>query len=163
MGQLGIWRAYSNVLVGPVVTELFKLPIVVNSVDDFMAVKLTKAATDDRKTIPELTQGLFGKGFDDKGYISQTLKAALFEKELDWMTKTRKNMKKMTLDVFDKALLRKRSFIETIIDQLKNIRQIEHSRHRSVEGFLLNWLAGLTACGLQPKKPALNIAGVATV
>jgi hypothetical protein len=54
------------------------------------------------------------------------------------MTKTRKNMKKMTLDVFDKALLRKRSFIETIIDQLKNIRQIEHSRHRSVEGFLLN-------------------------
>jgi hypothetical protein len=70
-------------LVGPVVTELFKLPIVVNSVDDFMAVKLTKAATDDRKTIPELTQGLFGKGFDDKGYISQTLKAALFEKELD--------------------------------------------------------------------------------
>jgi hypothetical protein len=31
----------------------------------------------------------------------------------------------------DRLMLRKRSIIETIIDQLKNISQIEHSRHRS--------------------------------
>ena len=58
----------------------------------------------------------------------------------------------------DKILLRKRSLIETVNDQLKNISQIEHTRHRSPQNFLINLLAGISAYGLQPKKPSLNLS-----
>nr|WP_282916171.1 transposase [Piscirickettsia salmonis] len=56
-----------------------------------------------------------------------------------------------------KILLRKRGIIESVFDQLKNISQIEHSRHRSVNNFMVNILAGLAAYCLQEKKPSLNI------
>lgn len=55
----------------------------------------------------------------------------------------------------DKLLLRKRSIIETINGQLKNISQIEYSRHRSLDGFMLNLLAGLVAYTHQTKKPSI--------
>jgi hypothetical protein len=45
----------------------------------------------------------------------------------------------------DKLLLRKRSLIETVHDQLKHISQREPSRHRSVTNFLVNLVAGLIA------------------
>ncbi|MDE1240373.1 transposase [Vibrio aestuarianus] len=57
----------------------------------------------------------------------------------------------------DRAMLSKRFIIETINDQLKNISQIEHSRHRSLHGFMLNLLGGLIAYCLKPEKPSLNI------
>jgi hypothetical protein len=43
----------------------------------------------------------------------------------------------------DKILLRKRSIIETVNDELKNICQVEHSRHRSAVNFLCNLIAGI--------------------
>jgi hypothetical protein len=52
------------------------------------------------------------------------------------------NMKDQYVDAFDKLLLRKRSIIETINDPLKNIFDLEHSRHRS----LFNYLANVAAC-----------------
>ena len=58
----------------------------------------------------------------------------------------------------DKILLRKRSIIETVNDQLKNISDIEHSRHRSQNNFIVNLLSGLIAYTHQPKK--LKISGV---
>ncbi|MGL5334858.1 MAG: transposase, partial [Enterovibrio sp.] len=54
-------------------------------------------------------------------------------------------------------MLSRRFIIETINDQLKNISQIEHSRHRSVSGFMLNMIAGLIAYQLKENKPQLNI------
>jgi hypothetical protein len=56
----------------------------------------------------------------------------------------------------DKLLARKRSIIETIVDQLKNISQIGHSRHRSSVNFGVNILCGLIAYCHQPKKPSLH-------
>jgi hypothetical protein len=47
--------------------------------------------------------------------------------------------------------------IETINDQLKNISQIEHTRHRSMTGFMVNLVAGLIAYSYQPKKPSLGL------
>jgi len=41
-------------------------------------------------------------------------------------------------------------------DQLKNISQIEHSRHRSFKNFFLNLLAALIAYTHQPQKPSLK-------
>ena len=58
----------------------------------------------------------------------------------------------------DKLLLRKRSIIETINDQLKNISQISHTRHPSVFNFLGNLIAGLVAYTHQPKKSSLNLS-----
>ncbi|MCX7602265.1 MAG: IS982 family transposase, partial [Meiothermus sp.] len=44
----------------------------------------------------------------------------------------------------------------TITDQLKNISQLEHSRHRSVTNFMVNGLCALIAYCHQPKKPSLR-------
>ena len=56
----------------------------------------------------------------------------------------------------DKILLRKRALVESVNDQLKNICQIEHTRHRSFENFLSNLIAGLIAYSFLPKKPSIN-------
>lgn len=59
------------------------------------------------------------------------------------------------MPLMDKLLLRKRAIIETINDQLKNISQIEHTRHRSIANFLVNVLAGLAAYTHRPMKPSI--------
>jgi hypothetical protein len=56
-----------------------------------------------------------------------------------------------------KILLRKRTLIESVIDKLKKICQIEHTRHRSQEGFIINLLSGLIAYSYLPKKLSLNL------
>ena len=60
------------------------------------------------------------------------------------------------MEWMDRILLRKRAIVESVIDQLKNISQIEHSRHRSVCNFLVNLMCGLIAYAHQPKKPSLG-------
>ena len=71
--------------------------------------------------------------------------------------KLKRNMKPRLMRLTDKLLARNRTIIESIIDQLKNISQIEHSRHRSPVTFGVNLLCGLTAYCHQPKKPSLNL------
>ena len=66
-------------------------------------------------------------------------------------------MRNILMPFADKLLLRKRALIETIIDQLKNVSQIEHPRHRSPLNFLVHLLAGLIAYSHQPKKPSLRL------
>lgn len=66
-------------------------------------------------------------------------------------------MKNRLVKLIDKILLCKRTLIESVNDQLKNICQIEHSRHRSVFNFLVNLLAGLVAYTYQDKKPTLDL------
>ncbi|MCW7548081.1 IS982 family transposase, partial [Photorhabdus sp. APURE] len=41
--------------------------------------------------------------------------------------------------------------------QLKTLSQIEHSRHRSITGFLLTVLGGVIAYCLKLKKPSLKV------
>jgi hypothetical protein len=69
-------------------------------------------------------------------------------------------MKAKVMSLWDRAMLSKRFIIETINDQLKNISYIEHSRHRSMNGFMLNLLAGLVAYCLKKDKPSLNLTDV---
>lgn len=124
---------------------------------ELLAFKLTPANTDDRSPVPEMTRGIWGKLFGDKGYISQPLFDLLFKQGLQLITKIKKNMKNKLMPMTDKILLRKRALIETVNDQLKNISQIEHTRHRSLTGFMLNLLGGLVAYTYQDKKPSLNL------
>lgn len=136
----------------------FKLHIIINDQGELLAFKLTPANTDDRSPVPEMTRGIWGKLFGDKGYISQPLFDLLFKQGLQLITKIKKNMKNKLMPMTDKILLRKRALIETVNDQLKNISQIEHTRHRSLTGFMLNLLGGLVAYTYQDKKPSLNLS-----
>ena len=118
---------------------------------------MTPGNVDDRQPVPRLAQRLFGKLFGDKGYISQPLADQLLAQNVHLMTGLRKNMKNRLLSLIDKLMLRKRAIIETVIDQLKNISQVAHTRHRSVDNFLVNLVAGLIAYTHQSKKPSLNL------
>ncbi|WP_027411946.1 transposase, partial [Aquimarina muelleri] len=92
----------------------------------------------------------------DKGYISKELANLLFDQGLHLVTGIRNNMKNVLMTLRDKILLRKRSVIETINDQLKNIAQAEHSRHRSFGNFITNLVASLIAYSFQEKKPSIK-------
>jgi transposase len=140
----------------------FKLHLVVNDQGDILAFMLTPGNVDDRQPVPRLAQRLFGKLFGDKGYVSLALLQTLLEQGVHLITNLRANMKNRLMALQDKLLLRKRFIIETINDQLKNISQIEHSRHRSPINFLVNLLGGLIAYMWQPKKPALKFSSQET-
>ena len=73
------------------------------------------------------------------------------------VTKIKRNMKNSLMNLRDKIMLRKRALIETVNDELKNVCHIEHTRHRSIDNFATNLLAGLIAYNLLPKKPSMNI------
>ncbi len=135
----------------------FKLHLVVNDRGELLAFRVTPGNVDDRRPVPDLTKGLSGKIFGDRGYISKKLFETLFEEGLQLITPIRKNMNNKLMPLVDKILLRKRALIETINDQLKNISQIEHSRHRSVANFMVNLVAGLIAYTHQPNKPSLRV------
>jgi Transposase DDE domain len=134
----------------------FKLHLVVNEYGELLAFTLTPGNVDDREPVPTLTTDLFGKLFGDKGYLSQALFKELYDQGVQLITGIRSNMKNKLMPLTDKLLLRKRFIIETINDQLKNVSQIEHSRHRKPLHFLMNVLAGLIAYSWQDAKPAIN-------
>lgn len=66
-------------------------------------------------------------------------------------------MKQGYMTTNDRIILRKRALIETINDELKNICQIEHTRHRSFANFILNLIGRLTAYTFLPKKPSITV------
>ena len=136
----------------------FKLHLIVNDRGELLTFYLTAGNVDDRKPVPHMTRELWGKLFGDKGYISKDLFDELFERGLQLITGIRKNMQNRLMPMMDKILLRKRAIIETINDQLKNISQIAHTRHRSVNNFLVNLVAGLIAYTHQPKKPSVKLS-----
>ena len=97
------------------------------------------------------------KEYADKGYISQSLFASLFDRGVHVVMGIRTNMKYRLMDVYDKIMLRKRSIIETINDMLKNVAQNVHTRHRSVSNFIVNLLARITAYAFYDTKPSINM------
>ena len=140
----------------------FKLHLACNEKGELLSFYLTKGNVDDRnpKHIKKMTEQLFGKLFADKGYLSKALWEMLFADGIQLFTKLRKNMKNHIMNMEDKILLRKRAIIETINDELKNHCQVEHTRHRSVNNFMMNILGGLSAYCFFPKKPSLNLKKV---
>ena len=100
-----------------------------------------------------------------RGYLSQALFEQLFAQGVQLMaadrplpiTPIRKSMQNRLVVLEDKLLTRKRIVIETIVDQFKNISQIEQTRHRSTTNFFVNLIAGLIGCTWQAKKPSLHL------
>ncbi|MDO5971531.1 IS982 family transposase [Flavivirga aquimarina] len=142
----------------------FKLHLIVNDRGELLSFYLTKGNVDDRNidVMSAMTKDIFGKLFGDRGYISKALAELLFQDGIQLITKIRKNMKQQNLSDVDAILLRKRALVESVNDELKNICKIEHTRHRSVKGFLVNLISGLTAYCFFPKKPSLNITPIET-
>jgi hypothetical protein len=136
----------------------FKLHIVINDRGEIVNFAITQANVDDREPLKNesFLKAVFGKLFADKGYISEKLTNILFVNDIHLVTSIRNNMKNSLMTMSDKILLRKRSVIETVNDELKNICQLEHSRHRSFANFIANIVAGLIAYSFLPKKPSIS-------
>jgi hypothetical protein len=135
----------------------FKLHLIINDKGEILAFQLTPGNISDVSMVETLSKNIIGKLFGDKGYISSDIGKSLLKRGLELFTSIRANMKQKLMSLTDKILLRKRSLIETVNDQLKNISQIEHTRHRSVRNFLVNMLGGIAAYCHQPKKPSLKL------
>lgn len=136
----------------------FKLHLVVNDRGEILSLCLTPGNVSDKdeSVMGKLTKNIFGKLFADKGYISSKLFAKLWEQNIKLVTKVKKNMKNKLMDLQERLMLRKRAIIESVNDFLKNICDIEHSRHRSVNNFVVNAFSALVAYSFLPKKPAIS-------
>ena len=136
----------------------FKLYIIINDKGEILNFTITQANIDDRAPLKKKSflDKIYGKLYADKGYIGKDLMQFLFADGLHLITHIKNNMKNSLMTMSDKILLRKRSIIETVNDELKNICQIEHSRHRSFTNFLSNIIARLIAYSFLPKKPAIK-------
>lgn len=137
----------------------FKLHIIINDRGEILDFIITPGNVDDRKPLNDmgLHKRIFGKLYGDKGYISKDLFEKLFVDGVHLITKIKKNIKNSLMLLQDKIALRKRALIETVNDELKNICQIEHTRHRSFENFTTNLLSGLIAYSFFDKKPSINL------
>jgi hypothetical protein len=136
----------------------FKLHIMINDKGELLDFVITQANVDDRTPLKtdNFLKNIFGSLYADKGYISKELVEMLFDQGTHLVTGIRNKMKNVLMTMRDKILLRKRSIIETINDQLKNICYAEHSRHRSFANFMTNLIASLIAYSFQEKKPAIK-------
>jgi len=135
----------------------FKLHLVVNHRGEVCACHITPGNVNDLEPVNQMTQHVMGKLFGDKGYISKALFEELLSRGLQLITGIRKNMKNHLMLLWDKLMLRKRSMIESINNQLKNVFQIEHTRHRSSFNGFINILCALIAFIFHPSKPSIEM------
>ena len=163
----------------------FKLHLICNEKGELLNFMITPGDVDDRKPLEykAFVEFIYGKLVADKGYISKNLFVKpneqsqvylsyamarngriytnlfqrLFVDGIQLITKLKNNMKGALMSVSDKLLLRKRAIIETVNDELKNIAQVEHSRHRCFDNFIVNLLGAIAAYCMFPKKPCINV------
>ena len=137
----------------------FKLHLICNERGELLNFMITPGDVDDRKPLEykAFVEFIYGKLVGDKGYISKNLFQRLFVDGIQLITKLKNNMKGALMSVSDKLLLRKRAIIETVNDELKNIAQVEHSRHRCFDNFIVNLLGAIAAYCMFPKKPCINV------
>lgn len=130
-----------------------KLHAVINHQGELLTIKLTPSKVDDRKRMRVIASCLSGKVHDDKHYISKDFARKMKDTGINIMTRVRKNMKEVVHSEFKQALLRKRSLVEMVFDELKNLCKVKHIRHLSPMNFAANLMAGIAAYCLQPVKP----------
>ena len=135
----------------------FKLHLAINDRGELLNVVLTTGNLDDPKPVKQLLQKHKGKFSGDKGYISKALARDLRNSGIVLITKFKKNMNNKLMELSDKQLLPNTAVIESVIEQLKHICQIEHSRHRSPTNFVVNLLSGLIAYCHRNPKPSIAI------
>jgi len=100
----------------------YKLHLVVSERGDLLNTTLTSGNTDDRKSVVGLLSVLSGKVFANRGDVLKKLAKQLLEAfNIGFFDKPWRNMQDTLMRLLDNPLARKRSIVETVIDQLKNI------------------------------------------
>jgi hypothetical protein len=137
----------------------FKLHIIMNDKGEIISFVITQGNVDDRRplSMESFIRNVSGKLYADRGYVSQKPAEILFADGIHVVTKMRNNMKGEEWPLQDRLMLRKRAVIESVNDKLKNLCQIEHTRHRSFANFITNLIAGLLAYSFLPKKPSIKV------
>lgn len=135
----------------------FKLHLVINNLGEIINLKVTSGNVHDVSVLEAITLELKGVLLGDKGYLSKAKTEILAARGLKLLTPVRKSMKNAKPKTQqEKELLSRRGLIETVNDQLKNLHQIEHTRHRSINNFMVNVMAGVVAYCLNPHKPTFK-------
>jgi hypothetical protein len=129
------------------------LHLVFNHERQIVALTLTPGNVHDTMPVPDLTQGLIGKLFGDKGYVGQDLAHSLLRRGLALMTRVRRNMKRLPVSFLDKALLNGRNIVETIIGHIKEFSSLRLPKHRSVFNAFTHLTAAIVAYQINPLPP----------
>lgn len=134
----------------------FKLHFVFNTHGEIVRMQITGGNVDDRSPVMSLMRDISAKLIGDRGYISKKLSAALFEQGVTLITKIKKKMKNYLMDLTDKMMLMKRSFVETIFSSIKLLGTLIHHRHRSPVNAFTRLFAGLVNYQIRTDKPSLD-------
>lgn len=134
----------------------FKLHFILNTHGEVVRMTITGGNVNDRSPVMDLVKGITGKLIGDKGYISKKLFAELFEQKVTLITKIKKNMKNILMDMGDKIMLKKRYFIETVFSSMKSLNTLIHHRHRSPINAFAHLFAGLINYQIRDDKPSLH-------
>lgn len=134
----------------------FKLHFVFNTHGEIVRMRITGGNVDDRSPVMSLMRDISAKLIGDRGYISKKLSAALFEQGVTLITKIKKKMKNYLMDLTDKMMLMKRSFVETIFSSIKLLGTLIHHRHRSPVNAFTHLFAGLVNYQIRTDKPSLD-------
>lgn len=138
----------------------FELHLIINDKGgEILYFMFTLGNVNDRKPLKQgrFLENIKRKLCADKGYIGQVSFESLFLDGIKLVTKVKNNIRNSLMSIADKILLKKRALIETVNDELKNIAQVEHSRHRSFNNFIANSLSAITAYCFFEKKPAIDV------
>ena len=119
-------------------------------------MQISGGNVDDRSPVMDLMREISAKLIGDRGYISKKLSAALFEQGVTLITKIKKKMKNCLMDITDKMMLMRRSFIETIFSSIKLLGTLIHHRHRSTINAFTHLFAGLVSYQIRTDKPSLD-------
>lgn len=133
-----------------------KLHLLFNTKGEIVRLVITPGNIDDRKPVPDMMIGIVAKLIADKGYLSKKLFHQLFTQGVTIITKIKKNMQNCLMEIADKLVLMRRSFIETIFSSLKSLNTLIHHRHRCVINPFSHLLAGLINYQLRDDKPSLH-------
>lgn len=134
-----------------------KLFLVINCYGQIMQCSVTAGNTADNNesVLKKFFQKLKGKLFADKGFLSQKIFSHCLEHGLKIITKIRSNMKNKLMLMDEKLLLAKRGMIESALDIMMTVCDIDHTRHRSPVNSIVNLFAGLNAYTYLDKLPSV--------
>ena len=120
----------------------FKLHLTYNEKSELFNFMITPGDVDDKKPLEykAFVRFIYGKLVADKVYIDNNIFQCLFVDGIQLITKLKNYMKGTLMSVSDRQFFRIQAIIETVNDELKNIAQMEHSRHRSFDNFIVNIL-----------------------
>lgn len=134
-----------------------KLFLVINANGEIVQAFVAPGNTSDNAaaTLRKLLKGLSGQVYGDKGFINQKVFDELLAAGLKLVTTIRSNMKNKLMVLKEKLLLKKRGIIESVIDILKSVCDLEHTRHRSAVNMMVNTYAALCAYSTLDRKPGI--------